>query len=126
MRPEVKLCLSCEKPVFGRSDKKFCDDYCRNTYNNHQKSHTNNYLRRINHALLKNRRILETLLPETEEMTKAHEDMLVSMGFQFRYHTHIYTTKKGQQYFFCYDYGYLVMDNKWYLLVKKRDNQPIN
>lgn len=114
--------MSCGKPVFGRSDKKFCDDYCRNTYNNQLKSPDNNYVRRINHALFKNRKILESLLSGTDEMAKAHEDKLVAMGFQFRYHTHIYTTRKGQQYFFCYEYGYLVMDNRWYLLVKRREN----
>ena len=27
-----KLCLTCNKPVKGRTDKKFCDDYCRNNY----------------------------------------------------------------------------------------------
>jgi hypothetical protein len=31
---ETKTCLFCEKPVKGRSDKKFCDDYCRAAYNN--------------------------------------------------------------------------------------------
>ena len=34
MRIEPKPCLSCSKPVKGRTDKKFCDDYCRNSYHN--------------------------------------------------------------------------------------------
>jgi hypothetical protein len=118
---EEKRCLACEKPVSGRSDKKFCDDYCRNTYHNHENSASNNYVRRINHVLLRNRKILESLLPDSEEMVRTHEDKLIDLGFQFRYHTHVYTTKKGQQYFFCYDYGYLGMENKWYLLVRKRE-----
>ena len=29
-----KKCLSCGKLLKGRVDKKFCDDYCRNNYNN--------------------------------------------------------------------------------------------
>ena len=59
---KTKLCLNCNKPVKGRTDKKFCDDYCRNNYNNQLKSNTINLVRNINNALGKNRRILENLL----------------------------------------------------------------
>jgi len=30
----VRKCLHCDHVLKGRTDKKFCDDYCRNTYNN--------------------------------------------------------------------------------------------
>ena len=29
-----KLCLEHETPLIGRVDKKFCNDMCRNSYNN--------------------------------------------------------------------------------------------
>ncbi len=122
MIPEAKLCRSCQKPVFGRSDKQFCDDYCRNTYNTHLKSNRNNYIRRVNSALLKNRKLLKSLLPDGQEMAKVHEKKLISLGFQFRYHTHTYTTKKGHHYIFCYEYGYLSIENNWYLLVRGKEN----
>jgi len=35
---ENKTCLACGKILKGRVDKKFCDDYCRNNYNNLQKA----------------------------------------------------------------------------------------
>ena len=60
---ESRKCLVCGKPLKGRSDKKFCDDYCRSSYNNDLKSAANNYIRNVNNALGKNRRILESLLP---------------------------------------------------------------
>ena len=41
-----KTCVACGKAVKGRSDKKFCDDYCRNVYNNDLKSDSNNYVRK--------------------------------------------------------------------------------
>ena len=56
------LCLSCGSTVKGRADKKFCNDYCRNEYNNGLKSSTTNLVRNINNALGKNRRVLETLI----------------------------------------------------------------
>lgn len=115
----VKLCLACSKPVKGRTDKKFCDDYCRNNYNNQLKSDTNNLVRNINNALGKNRRILEASLGK-EGMVKIQRDKLLEKGFQFKYSTHTYTNKKGDVYFFCYDLGYLPLENEWYLLVKRK------
>ena len=118
---ENKICLFCKKPVKGRSDKKFCDDYCRAAYNNVLKSAANNYIRNVNNALGKNRRILESLLPEREATAKASRDKLIEKGFQFKYHTHIYNTKTDKTYFYCYEYGYLPLENNWYLIVKKNE-----
>ena len=117
----AKPCMACGKPIKGRSDKKFCDDYCRNVYNNDLKSGSNNYVRNINNTLLKNRKILESILPETEETAKASKDKLQRLGFHFKYLTHLYTTKTGKTYFYCYDYGYLPLEHDWYLIVKRKE-----
>ena len=114
----AKPCLACGKPIKGRSDKKFCDDFCRNTYNNQLKSGDNNYVRSINNSLRRNRRILEELLPETEKMAKTTKEKLLQKGFQFKYSTHSYTNAKGNVYLFCYDYGYLPLEKDRYLLVR--------
>ena len=119
---EIKICLVCEKPLKGRSDKKFCDDYCRAAYNNNLKSVSNNYIRNVNNALGKNRRILENLLPDGEQMIKTNQDKLLSLGFQFRYITHIYTNQKGNVYHFCYEYGYLPLENHRFLIVKRNED----
>lgn len=116
-------CLSCGKTVKGRTDKKFCDDYCRNNYNNQLKSATTNLVRNINNALGKNRRILESMFGENEDITKTTKDRLLQKGFQFKYFTNLYTNKKGNTYYFCYDLGYLPLDNDWYLLVKRKEEE---
>ena len=118
---ETKTCLLCEKPLKGRSDKKFCDDYCRAAYNNDLKSAANNNIRNVNNALGKNRRILESLLPDGEQMVKANRDKLLHLGFQFKYMTHTYTNQKGNVYHFCYEYGYLPLENNWFLIVKRKE-----
>jgi predicted nucleic acid-binding Zn ribbon protein len=118
-------CLNCDKTLKGRTDKKFCDDYCRNSYNNQLKSTKNNLVRNINNALGKNRRILESFLKPEEETANIHKDKLLEKGFQFKYLTHTYTTQKGKVYFFCYDLGYMRLDNDWYLLVKRKDGKPV-
>jgi len=117
----TRKCLTCSKPLKGRTDKKFCDDYCRNDYNNQLKAGDNNLVRNINNALRKNRRILEALLPVNEEMAKANKDKLLQKEFQFKYNTHTYTNKKGNTYFFCYEYGYLPLENDWFLIVRRRE-----
>lgn len=72
---------------------------------------------------MKNRRILESFFTGTDEMVKSHRDKLIEKGFQFKHMTHQYVNKKGNTYFFCYDVGYLPLENDWYLLVKRKGNE---
>jgi len=118
---ENRICLFCKKSVKGRSDKKFCDDYCRAAHNNELKSAANNYIRNVNYALGKNRRILEGLLHTGEATAKANRDKLIEKGFQFKYHTHQYCAKNGNTYFYCYEYGFLPLENNWFLIVKRNE-----
>jgi transcriptional accessory protein Tex/SPT6 len=121
---EPKKCLACNKVLKGRIDKKFCDDYCRNNYNNEQKSKGSysTYVRNINNALLKNRKILAEALPAEEDLAKITHDKLMQRGFAFKYHTHTYKNKKEQTYFFCYDYGYLPLGENWFLVVRRKED----
>jgi len=123
---DTRLCLSCGKPLRGRIDKKFCDDYCRNNFNNRQKAreHHSSLVRKVNSSLLRNRKILESLLPEGEETSKATRDRLNLLGFQFKYLTHTYTTRNNKTYYYCYDHGYLPLDNDWFLIVRRKESDP--
>ena len=117
------VCLSGRKTLKGRTDKKFCDDFCRNNYNNRLKSDDNNYVRNINNALRKNRRILESLLEGAkEEKLTTHKENLTMQGFLFTYFTHIYITKENKTYYFCYEYGYMPLSDNRYLLVRRKKN----
>jgi predicted nucleic acid-binding Zn ribbon protein len=119
MEKNIKTCLFCNKPIRGRTDKKFCDDYCRNNYNNRQNSDQNNLVRNINNALRKNRRLLAEALGENE-MRKVRKTALLEKGYNSLYHTHIYQTQKHQTYFFCYEYGFLPLEEELWLLVKRK------
>ena len=119
METANRNCLECDKPVKGRVDKKFCDDYCRNAYNNRQNSDKNNFVRNVNNALLKNRRILASFIKPEEEMAKSPRQKLAEQGYDFRYHTHQYLNKKGQVYNFCYEFGYLLLEADWVLIVRR-------
>jgi len=117
---EKKLCLECNAPLKGRADKRFCDDQCRNNYNNKLNSDTTKVVRNINNILRKNRRILKDLNPQGK--AKVHKDKMLKKGFNFQYITNTYTTQKGVTYFFCYDYGYLPLEHDFHFLVKNDYN----
>ena len=112
-----KVCLDCGEPLIGRADKKFCNDQCRNNYNNRLNSDTSALVRKINNALRKNRMILAELNP-TGKIT-VHKDKLTNQGFNFNYFTHLYITQKGHTYKFVYEYGYLQLENDFYMLVQR-------
>ena len=112
-------CLECGDKIHGRSDKKFCSDGCRNTFNNNQNKDTSNLMRQIHNILRKNCRILDGI--NTEGKAKTTKTKLTSLGFDFNYITQIITYKNGATYHFIYDHGYKFLDEEWILLVKKSD-----
>lgn len=114
-----KRCLECNDLLHGRSDKKFCSDACRNTYNNKLKSASgSSFVRKVNGILNKNRNIMAALNPEGK--IRIHKSKLLKRGFDFGFVTNLYTTKAGSVYYFCYDQGYLPLENDFYMLVSRR------
>ncbi len=112
-----KACPECGEKLRGRTDKKFCSDYCRNTHHNKVNKDTSNLIRNTNNLLRRNHRILEELNPGNK--TSVSRNKLLAKGFNFEFFTSIYNTKSGNQYFFIYDQGYLKLENDFYALVKK-------
>jgi predicted nucleic acid-binding Zn ribbon protein len=115
---EKKKCQSCGKTIHGRADKKFCDDYCRNTFNNLRRSGDDNEIRNVTNKLRINRRILESILVDGVETVRVPKESLYRLGYHFKYHTHTYTNRKGQSYIYCFDYGYLELSEEWILVVR--------
>ena len=110
-------CLECDEPFSGRIDKKFCSDYCRNSYNNKVDKDSKNLIRNTNNWLKKNHRLLSEL--NESGKTKVTRRKLLDGNFDFNYFTSIYTTKTGNTYYYIYDQGYLALENDYYLLIKK-------
>ncbi len=120
MKTSEHQCLYCGQPLKGRVDKKFCNDACRNSYNNEKNSNVNNLMRNINNILRKNRRILKKCIAENAETGRIKRDQLLRKGYDFKYQTHQFKNQKGQVYFFCYEYGFLYLDEDWMLVVKQK------
>lgn len=96
------LCPECGVPIVGRSDKKYCDDGCRNSYNNKMNRDQNNFMRNINRIIRKNRKILL-------QMKQSHKDLdyliLLHLGFNFSYFTQCKITDGKIRRIFCYEIG---------------------
>jgi hypothetical protein len=116
---QERVCLECGEPLRGRADQKFCNDLCRNAYNNKKLSGSTNFMRKINRILKKNHTILEELNPD--EKTTTFRSTLEKQGFNFDYYTNTYTTQAGRVYYFIYDQGYSELENNKFLLVKKEE-----
>lgn len=110
-----KTCQECGDRIAGRADKKFCSDHCRTAYNNRLNSDQSNYVRNVNNILRKNRRILASMNPKGR--VKIAIDRLRDAGFQFGYFTNIQETHEGSPYRYCYDQGYMPLEDNTCLLV---------
>lgn len=117
LKSMIKVCLECGDKIVGREDKKFCSDGCRNAFNNKINKDSTNYMRNINNKLRKNYRILSEL--NVEGKSKAPKSKMINKGFDFDFMTNILHTKSGNTYYFIYDQGYMVLDNDFYMLVKR-------
>jgi len=116
---EKRFCLDCGEPLRGRADQKYCNDSCRNSYNNKKLGENTNLMRQINRILKMNHHILRELNPD--EKATVLKSVLEKNGFNFRYHTSIYITKTGRVYYFCYDQGYAELEPGKYVIVHNEE-----
>ncbi|MCX8523344.1 MULTISPECIES: hypothetical protein [Chryseobacterium] len=109
-------CIECGEKIIGRSDKKFCNDACRNAFNNKQNKDSSNLMRNVNNKLRKNYRILSEI--NIDGKTKIAKSKLDGLGFDFKYFTNIKVYKNGSEYKFVYDQGYKLLEEDFILIVK--------
>lgn len=112
----MTTCLQCDQTLFGRKDKKFCNDFCRNTFNNNLNKDKVEIVRNVNNRLRKNNRILKSLL-EVGAMSVSKNQLNLS-NFDFRYITNLNDSNDGTIYY-VYDVGYQMLDEENYLLFQE-------
>lgn len=117
---EKRLCPECETPLLGRADKKFCSDQCRNNWHNRQNRDDTLVVRNINNILRRNRRILQDL--NVKDKTPVKRKKMADKGFDWRYVTEQFSTKSGRTYSFCYDMGYVPLDDDTVLIVVREEH----
>jgi len=116
MIQHVTHCLYCNQPIKGRSDKKFCNDSCRNNYNHEKREPENKALNEILKAIKSNRKVIKTLLNGNKTRVVQKDDRIRN-GFDFRFYMHHFSAQ-GYTYTFCFDYGYKNNKEEEYTIVK--------
>lgn len=125
MEAKPKLCLYCNKEIIGRSDKQFCDIHCKSAFNNSKYNSNENFIRNINKQMRKNRSALRTACPLGKATVR--KTFLIKLGMNFKFLTHTYKSNNGNLYYFCYDYGYMpINDPEKVLIIQQQDYMNSN
>jgi hypothetical protein len=99
-------CKNCGTILQGRSDKIYCDNYCKSAYQyKNEKNNQSNFYLKVDKQLKKNRKILKAYNKAGKATVRAEE--LLKEGFNPNYFTHYWKNQKGDVYLFCYEYGFL-------------------
>ena len=114
----MRTCEECGTELTGRSDKRFCSDYCRNTFHNRRHSKRNRSRSIVHSKLRKNQEILSALLRHRTKRVIPKEQLL-QQGFDFNYLTEIKRFKDNKSYFYIYEFGYRILEMQKLLLVRK-------
>ncbi len=115
----TRTCRACSDVIRGRSDKRFCDDLCRNKYHNQTRKRPalSDDARFIQRVLTRNHRSLCTLLRGRSKCL-VHRDALIRIGFVFGVHSHRQLDRSGVESIYCLDYGYRFLDDNRVLVFK--------
>lgn len=117
--PSPDTCLSCGDKLSGRIGKKFCSDQCRAMFHNRRKTREEKWIQQLNRILRKNRSVLKSQNPKGHSTVR--QEFLKELGFDFRFYTHQYQTQAGHAYYFCYEWGYRVLEEGKVLIVNWQD-----
>jgi len=118
-----RKCLLCFEFIAGRTDRKFCDDKCRATYNHLRYSESNSEIRLINRILKKNFSILSLL--NTNGKTTVSKIQLQNLGYRLEYFTTISKSRNNNACFFCYNQGYMELNDKMMMMVLPNENDNL-
>lgn len=105
-----RCCRFCGAELYGRSDKKFCDDNCRNNYHYKTKcKEDDGVVKTVNVALSSNREILKSLCAGSKAIVK--KKLLDDQDFDYELITNIYKAKSESEYRIVYDYAYKMLND---------------
>lgn len=125
-----KMCINCKGPVGpGRKGKKYCSDFCKTEYNNTKTAEKRlekkeseisipEFVNGINAILWNNRRILDECLGSNEKCTLKKREV-DGRGFRFKFFTSCDITTSGEEYYFCYDLGYKIVEEERLVIVRR-------
>lgn len=116
-------CDECGKEIRGRSDKKFCDDSCRNNFNRKKRLAEQVILPeealQVIRTIKKNYRLLKSLIEDDYTILQEGLPALLRKGFNPDYFTSIRYID-NELYRFCFDCGYLIIEDTITLILREQ------
>lgn len=107
---EKRYCLECGEGFWGRSDKRFCCDACRNSYHNAISRQSKAYSYKINSILHRNHSILSESLQSGKLQLDRKE--MEEKQFAARFHTASKRKPLRRTVYTCYDISYRIEGRK--------------
>lgn len=116
-------CLHCGTQIkYGRSDKKFCCEECKNRHYNQQNRAGRAFKRKVLSRLMGNYELLDALFKSG--VTSVDLIDIVNMGFSPGIVTSYRRSGKHDE-FFCFDIKYIMTDMRIYS-ISKLENVSLN
>ena len=110
MEEKLKHCLNCGEPLYGRPDKLFCSERCKDNWHNTRRSRIKRARASVLDILNNNHDILESLIQSGR--TVWITPLLEAMGFRWDYFTRLVGIKRGSMLCECFDIRYRVSKTK--------------
>ena len=107
---KITHCLQCGEAItYGRSDRKFCCEECKNRFHNRQTNAARAVRARVNGILDRNYRLLEHWLGEGRDEVDVME--AVEEGFNLDFATTFHKSRSRME-LACYDIHYRQSENR--------------
>ncbi|GAA3976628.1 putative nucleic acid-binding Zn ribbon protein [Mucilaginibacter dorajii] len=123
-------CAHCHKPLFGRTDKRFCNDTCRNTFNRqkteNQKLQASANLPEIFRIIKRNYEILKENCPQVldhDENMLVNAKEFLKTGFSPKFFTSVHITSYGEIWYCCFELGFRIGED--YAFIRHFPEQAI-
>lgn len=100
-------CRWCEKPLKGRSDKRYCNIHCKNEW--HQWIRKHGMKGPIIAIINANCRVIQSFLDHG--IKAVTYDELIQAGLRPEYHTSDWTSPQNVHFKFCFHFGWSVPEN---------------
>lgn len=114
-KPCKARCLECGAIMYGRNDRKFCCDSCKNHYHNKEATKLRLNILKVGGKLEKNYSILRGLIKN--KISSIEIDKIKEMGYDFDFVTS-FRKLKGHYEYKCYDIRYYQSAEKIYGIAK--------
>ena len=112
----AKSCLDCGKPLKGRSDKRFCNDSCRNNFNGRKRRdeqvRLNEQTPEIFRIIKKNYQLLKACKPpqlDSNGYIFGPLSEMLELGFDPKFCTSV-LERDGETWKFCFECGFRISE----------------